>query len=114
MLDLGLTTWAEKAEPTRSDAHAWGASPNVEFLRTVLGVDSAAPGFARVAITPHLGPLTRVSGRVPHPKGFVDVRLVRRGSGIEAEVTLPAGVEGEFVWAGVRTPLREGAQVVGR
>ena len=46
MLDLGLTTWAEKAEPTRSDAHAWGASPNVEFLRTILGVDRAAPGFA--------------------------------------------------------------------
>lgn len=112
MLDLGLTTWAEKAEPTRSDAHAWGASPNVEFLRTVLGVDSAAPGFARVAIVPHLGPLTRVSGRVPHPKGFVDVSLTRRGDAIDGEVTLPAGVEGDFVWKGRRTPLRAGGQKI--
>jgi alpha-L-rhamnosidase len=28
MLDRGLTTWAETADPTRSDCHAWGASPN--------------------------------------------------------------------------------------
>lgn len=112
MLDLGLTTWAEKAEPTRSDAHAWGASPNVEFLRTVLGVDSAAPGFARVAIVPHLGALTRVSGRVPHPKGFVEVSLTRRSDAIEGEVTLPTGVRGDFVWKGRRTPLREGTQTI--
>ncbi len=25
ILALGLTTWAEKAEPTRSDCHAWSA-----------------------------------------------------------------------------------------
>ena len=30
MLARGLTTWAEKADPTRSDCHAWGASPNIE------------------------------------------------------------------------------------
>ena len=112
MLDLGLTTWAEKAEPTRSDAHAWGASPNVEFLRTVLGVDSAGPGFARVAIAPHPGALTRVSGRVPHPKGFIEVSLTRRGDAMEAEVTLPTGVQGDFVWKGRRTPLREGTQTI--
>jgi alpha-L-rhamnosidase len=47
MLAHGLTTWAETADPTRSDCHAWGASPNYELFRTVLGIDSAAPGFAR-------------------------------------------------------------------
>ena len=30
MLALGLTTWAEKPEPTRSDCHAWSAHPNIE------------------------------------------------------------------------------------
>jgi hypothetical protein len=25
MLDLGLTTWAETPDPTRSDSHAWSA-----------------------------------------------------------------------------------------
>jgi alpha-L-rhamnosidase len=112
MLDLGLTTWAETAEPTRSDAHAWGSSPNVEFLRTVLGVDSAAAGFARVGITPHLGALTAVSGRVPHPKGFVDVELKRTGDLLEADVTLPTGVTGSLYWKGKSYPLRPGTQHV--
>ena len=112
MLDLGLTTWAEKAEPTRSDAHAWGASPNVEFLRTVLGVDSAAPGFARVAIAPHLGELTAVSGRVPHPKGFVEVSLRRTGGDLAADVTLPAGISGELIWKGTRYALQAGRQTI--
>jgi alpha-L-rhamnosidase len=49
MLNRGLTTWAETADPTtRSDCHAWSASPNYELFRTVLGIDSAAPGFRRV------------------------------------------------------------------
>ena len=94
MLALGLTTWAEKSEPSRSDAHAWGSSPNVEILRTVLGVDSAAPGFAEVRIEPHLGALTEISGRVPHPKGFVDVTLTRTGDALDARVTLPDGING--------------------
>jgi hypothetical protein len=73
MLDRGLTTWAETADPTRSDCHAWGASPNYELFRTVLGIDSAAPGFARVEIRPFLGKLTHVSGAIPHPKGEIAV-----------------------------------------
>ena len=67
-----------------SDAHAWGSSPNVEFLRTILGVDSAAPGFRSVAIAPHLGELTDVSGRVPHSKGV-------RGRRAEADWLGPRG-----------------------
>jgi hypothetical protein len=52
MLAKGLTTFAEPMDlpnnPSRSDCHDWSASPDVELLRTVLGVDSAAPGFARL------------------------------------------------------------------
>lgn len=93
MLNEGLTTWAEKDDPyTRSDCHAWGASPNIEFFRTVLGVDSAAPGFARIEVKPHLGPLQQVSGVVPHPKGEVRVRVRRGPRGLEVEVTPPPGV----------------------
>ena len=112
MLALGLTTWAEKSEPSRSDAHAWGSSPNVEFLRTVLGVDSSGPGFSTVRIAPHLGSLTQANGRVPHPRGFVDVSLKRTGEVLTAEITLPAGVTGELVWRGKPWPLRPGPQAV--
>ena len=108
MLALGLTTWAEKEDPSRSECHAWGASPNFELLRTVLGVDSAAPGFRRVRIRPFLGRLTRVSGSVPHPKGEVAVSLKRDGEALEADVRLPEGVDGEIVWQGARRPLPSG------
>ena len=69
ILKNGLTTWAETADPARSDCHAWGASPNFELLRTVAGIDSMAPGFARVRVAPNMGQLTQVHARMPHPKG---------------------------------------------
>ncbi|HRZ22323.1 MAG TPA: amylo-alpha-1,6-glucosidase, partial [Bacteroidales bacterium] len=45
MLDNGLSTFAEKQDPTRSDCHAWSASPNYDFLATVAGIRPASPGF---------------------------------------------------------------------
>jgi hypothetical protein len=35
---MGLTTWAEQPEPTRSDSHAWSAHPNFDFLTIVAGI----------------------------------------------------------------------------
>jgi alpha-L-rhamnosidase len=70
MLDQGLTTWAEwSGSDSRSDCHAWGASPNFELLRTVAGIESSAPGFARVRVAPNLGTLPDVTAVMPHPKG---------------------------------------------
>jgi hypothetical protein len=111
MLDLGLTTVPETPEPTRSDSHAWSAHPNYGLLATVLGVRPAEPGFRSVRIAPHLGPLQRAEGRVPHPLGAIDVRLVRsEGGGLRAEVTLPPGLRGVLVWKGKETALRPGRQ----
>jgi hypothetical protein len=108
ILKNGLTTWAEKADPSRSDCHAWGASPNFELLRTVAGIDSMAPGFARVRVAPNLGKLTQVHARMPHPKGEIDVLLVQRGASLTADVELPAGITGEFDWAGAKKQLAAG------
>jgi len=109
MLNQGLTTWSEIADPTtRSDCHAWGASPNYELFRTVLGIDSSAPGFRRVIVRPFLGRLTHVSGVIPHPRGEISVKLSRVNGKIAAEIALPEGVVGEFIWHGVRRPLSSG------
>jgi hypothetical protein len=108
MLALGLTTWAETEDPSRSDCHAWGASPNFELFRTVLGIDSAAPGFRRVIIRPYLAALTEVRGLIPHPAGAITVRLVRSGEKLEAQVSLPAGTTGDFVWKGKSVSLNPG------
>ena len=93
MLAEGLTTWAETDSPgTRSDCHAWGASPNIEFFRTVLGVDSAGPGFRQVRIRPHLGPLLAAHGVVPHPKGLIKIEVTKENGVVKHTVTLPPGV----------------------
>ena len=113
MLAEGLTTWAETNDPeVRSDCHAWGASPNFELFRTVLGIDSAGPGFRRVVIRPYLGDLSRASGSMPHPRGEIAVSLSRVAGGLHAEIDLPAGVAGELVWAGTRRPLAGGHSAI--
>ena len=113
MLTRGLTTFAERydapGDSTRSDCHAWSSSPNFEIFRTVLGIDSAAPGFGRVSVRPFLGALERVSGSIPHPKGEIAVTLGRTGGALEAEITLPPGVGGTFEWQGTRRELVPGA-----
>jgi hypothetical protein len=112
MLEKGLTTFAEVVDrpgaPSRSDCHAWSASPNIEIFRTVLGVDSAAPGFRRVSVRPHLGKLAFAKGAVPHPRGSVDVAIERQGAAYAVRVSLPRGVDGVFEWRAVRHPLRAG------
>jgi alpha-L-rhamnosidase len=115
MLAIGLTTFAETPEPTRSDCHAWSASPNYDFLELICGVQPASPGFKTVRIEPALGQLQWAAARVPHPAGTIEVRLERRGSdGISADITLPPGLTGEFVWHGVSSPLQAGKQHIER
>ena len=113
MLRLGLTSTPENPEPTRSDTHAWAAHPNYGLLATVLGVRPGSAGFRTVVIAPSLGPLRRAEGRVPHPRGDIDVKLEAEGtSGLRAEITLPAGLTGVFEWHGQRHALRSGRQVI--
>lgn len=97
---MGLTTWAEYSDvnTTRSDCHAWGASPNIEFFRTVLGIDSYAPGFAKVKIEPHLGTLTKASGEISHPAGKVFVSYLLKKDKWKIKVTLPQSTSGILVW----------------
>ena len=107
----GLTTWAEMSDinAARSDCHAWGASPNIEFFRTVLGIDTDAPGFNKIKIEPNLGSLTKVSGSMPHPKGEIKVsyNLDKHGK-LDAVISIPKGTSGVFVWKGKKYVLKNG------
>ena len=111
---MGLTTWAEDSnvEYTRSDCHAWSSSPNIEFFRTVLGIDSDAPGFKKIRIEPHLGKLTNVGGEIPHPQGKVGVRYRMDGGKWKISVSLPAGTTGRLVWKGKDYVLKAGSNEV--
>jgi hypothetical protein len=110
MLALGLTTWAEMPEPGRSDCHAWSAHPNFDLLATVAGIESAAPGFSKVLIQPHLSRLKQLNATLPHPQGDITVAYQRVGDHLKADVTLPAHLTGSFVWKGKTTPLHPGTQ----
>jgi alpha-L-rhamnosidase len=109
MLKMGLTTWAEKPEPTRSDCHAWSASPNYEFLATVLGINPGGEGFGVVRIAPHLGDLLEAAGSVPHPMGDIAVAYRREGETLHAEIMLPPGLPGGIHWRGEQRTLMPGA-----
>lgn len=107
MLENGLTTFAENPDPTRSDCHAWSASPNYDFLATVAGIEPLTPGFSSVLVQPAPGKLTRISGSMPHPAGTIRFSLKRTAEeGLMGFVELPPGVQGVFVWAGKSIPLQ--------
>jgi alpha-L-rhamnosidase len=106
----GLTTWAEISDlaHARSDCHAWGASPNIEFYRTILGIDSYAPAFSKIKIEPHLGELKNASGEIPHPNGKVAVSYIQEGPLWKINVNLPQKTTGIFIWKGRTYPLKAG------
>ena len=107
---MGLTTWAETSDVagTRSDCHAWGASPNIEFYRTILGIDSDAPGFSKVKIEPHLGAIINIGGTIPHPKGKVSVVYKFDQNQWNVRIELPGSVTGTLVWKGKVLALNGG------
>ena len=101
MLRNGLTTFAEKQDPTRSDCHAWSASPNYDFLATVAGIRPSSEGFKTINMEPALGDLKFIKGQMPHPSGMIVFDLKKTGTkGIQGEVTLPNGLTGTFGWKG--------------
>jgi alpha-L-rhamnosidase len=108
MLDIGLTTFAENPEPTRSDCHAWSASPLYEMLSMVAGVMPAAPGFSKVLVKPNMGYLSSVISTVPHPAGDIKVIINKSGRQARVLVELPPGISGELEWEGRLYPLTPG------
>jgi len=110
MLDLGMTTWAEAPEPTRSDAHAWSSHPNYDLLTLVAGIRPDAPGFARVLIAPHLGNLKSLDATMPSPRGNIHVSYRLVGRNLDATIELPEGLEGRLKLGGREQQLHSGLQ----
>lgn len=74
-LALGLTTFVEHHEPTRSDCHAWSAHPILGFFERIAGITSTGPGWSRCRIAPSPEGLRSFRASIPHPKGEVIVDL---------------------------------------
>jgi hypothetical protein len=109
-ISMGLTTWAETSnvDNTRSDCHAWGSSPNIEFYRTILGIDSDGLAFSKVKIMPHLGQMTDIKGSIPHPKGSISASYKLENGKWKIQIELPKTITGNLIWKGKMMPLKEG------
>lgn len=113
MLNDGLSTFSETEKDTRSDCHAWSASPLFDFLHTVAGIQPLTPEFKTVRINPHFGELENLEVRFPHPQGLIEMSLKKtEGGGVTGFVQLPANLKGQFIYkkqqislAGERTKI---------
>jgi alpha-L-rhamnosidase len=100
MLTLNYTTWPESRGKTRSDTHAWSAHPTTDLLGIVAGIQSGAPGYARLRIEPHLGALKRLDATAATPRGPVSVNYRVTGGKLQVEIQSPQGLPGQFLWQG--------------
>ena len=109
-LKQGMTTWAEISDinNTRSDCHAWGAHPNIEFFRIVLGIDSDAPGFSKIKIEPHPGSLKNICGEIPHPNGKIAVDYRYQNNSWDIKIDLPKNTPGILIWKNKKYELKAG------
>lgn len=112
-INMGLTTWAETSnvDNTRSDCHAWGSSPNIEFYRTILGIDSDGLAFSKVKVMPHLGQMTEIKGAIPHPKGSISASYKLENGSWNIQIELPKTITGNLIWKGKTLKLKEGLNV---
>jgi alpha-L-rhamnosidase len=112
MVQLGLTTWAESPEPTRSDSHAWSAHPNFDLLTIVAGIHPQTPGFETVRIEPHLSGLAHLEAGMPTPRGMIEVKYTQASNGLDAVVNVPPNVSGELLARGQHIQLHGGTQTL--
>ncbi len=110
--EQGFTTTPEQPEPSRSDCHGWGAHPLYHYFASLLGIRPALFGFERVEIAPMPGHLTRLSGEMAHPRGWVAADLRFEEGRVRGTITLPGGVAGTFRYAGKTQPLTSGSQEI--
>jgi alpha-L-rhamnosidase len=108
MLDIGLTTFAETAEPTRSDDHAWSAHPNYDLLTLVAGIRPGSAGFKTVIVEPHPSTLTEIRARMPHPAGEIVEHCRLENGTWSFDIDLPQGVTGTLFWGGKAVALAAG------
>lgn len=89
-----------------SRCHGWAASPTYDLTSYVLGVRPSAPGFRRAVIDPYLGPLTRTSGRVPTPLGWLTVEVADGEITVDVPTDMIVDVAGTQLRGGQhRVPL---------
>lgn len=113
---ISWEAWDQKYKPNQDWNHAWGAAPANLLPRYVLGARPLAPGWKRALIQPQPGKLTSAKGKIPTPRGPIQVNWTNQASfnislelppGMTARVELPAAADSGGVFAnGAAVPAR--------
>lgn len=119
MLRLGATSFWEEYDPGKKGAehyamygrpygkslcHAWGASPIYLLGKYYLGVSPTSPGYETYDIKPVLGGLKWMEGKVPTPKGEINVYC----STTQIKVTAPIGIGKLIFFSKSKPTCKEG------
>ena len=110
LLKEGLTTFPEG--DSRSDCHAWSASPDFEMLATFAGIQPQVPGFKKVVVRPLMQKLNKVSGSIPHWAGKLEVAFEKKGYQLTGSVVLPEGITGRLEWGDKVVELKSGGNQI--
>ncbi|WP_430932592.1 hypothetical protein [Saccharicrinis sp. 156] len=114
LIDNGFTTFPEKFDPSRSDCHAWSASPLFYYYASIAGIAPTESGFKRFEMRPSLGELDYIEGKMPLRDGFISFNLKKKGkSGIRGKVIVPNNLGGVFNWNGQSIELKSGENSIG-
>jgi len=116
MMDNNLSTFTEVAltgtRTQRSDCHPWSCTPNINFFRTICGIQPVKPGFSKIKIAPTPGELKVINAKFTHPKGEIKLNLRFDNSKVEGEITIPKNIDAEFLWKGKLQKLQPGENKV--
>lgn len=83
---------AENARGSR--CHGWSGAPAIYAARHVLGIRPAVPGNPReLVFDPVVDRITRASGRISHPDGWIEVWWQSINGNIHPIIKAPEGVE---------------------
>lgn len=121
MLKEGATSFWEKYNPEdrgtdhlamygrpygKSLCHAWGASPIYLLGKYYLGVKPTKAGYEEFSISPVLGGLQWMDGKVPTPDGDIMVYMDQK----QIKVQVPAG-KGYLNFSSLERPVCEQAEI---
>jgi hypothetical protein len=113
LLDYGFTTWPEFEVESRSDCHGWSSHPGRGLLAYVCGIKSDAAGFKQILIEPGLGPLSKIKGAMPHPRGRIKVELRKTDeNGLKGKIHIPGNVSAKLRWGDKTINLKPGSNSI--
>lgn len=104
MLDCGngacwetFDTVEKMDQNLRALCQLYCASPLYDMLAEVIGVKPSSPGFATFEVEPTPVDLSWASGKVPTPKGTIQVRWERKKEAFSVHVTVPKGCRADVL-----------------